>query len=57
MAGFTARIVALEIGQHITLPLSEYNRWWQARDRAIHCHNMNISWEKTAEGYVLCRLA
>lgn len=57
MAGFTQRLLDLEIGQKITVPLTEYHRWWQARENAIHRHNLNISWEKTEEGYVLCRIA
>lgn len=42
-SGPTARLVALEVGEQITVPLNEYHRWWQARDRAIHQYNYNVS--------------
>ncbi len=55
--GPTDRLRALEIGDSITVPLNEYNRWWLARDRVIHRDNYNVTWEKTEDGYVLCRIA
>jgi hypothetical protein len=56
-SGPTATLRALSIGQCVTVPLSKYHTWWSARDRVIHFDNYNVTWTKTPEGYVLCRIA